>query len=86
MECNNDRVPSPGNDDMDDINIANLSIKDGGEQRHIASSSPRQLTEDDVEKLGKQDTRGWINDFQRNKLEQQAAANWDKFYLRNETR
>lgn len=50
------------------------------------SSEPRQLTPRDIEKLQLQDKRGLLTDFERNKLETQAAANWDKFYKRNETR
>ena len=51
----------------------------------FGSADPRQLTSEDLEKLKKQDSRV-VNEFHRNKLELQAAANWDKFYKRNETR
>ncbi|KAK8747991.1 hypothetical protein OTU49_016260 [Cherax quadricarinatus] len=46
----------------------------------------RTLDDSEVECLLRQDSRGLIGEFQREKLEKEAAKNWDKFYKRNETR
>ncbi|CAI4224689.1 unnamed protein product [Auanema sp. JU1783] len=46
----------------------------------MISDKPRELTEDDVEKLKKQT---FVSDFKKNKLENEAQKNWDKFYNRN---
>ena len=48
--------------------------------------NPRKLSEDDEKKLLLQDSRGLLSKFQQEKLESNAAVNWDKFYKRNETR
>lgn len=44
-----------------------------------------ELTEEMKSILEKQNSR-MVTDFQANKLEVQAARNWDHFYKRNETR
>lgn len=44
-----------------------------------------ELTEEMKVILDKQNSR-MVTDFQANKLEVQAARNWDHFYKRNETR
>lgn len=47
--------------------------------------NPPQLTEEQLKTLEKQNSRK-VSDFQANKLEAQAARNWDLFYKRNETK
>lgn len=47
--------------------------------------NPPQLTEEQLQTLEKQNSRK-VSDFQANKLEAQAARNWDLFYKRNETK
>ncbi|XP_068223050.1 tRNA N(3)-methylcytidine methyltransferase METTL6 [Palaemon carinicauda] len=46
----------------------------------------RTLTPAEREKLELQSSRGLLPQFQQDKLEREAAKNWDKFYKRNETR
>ncbi|KAG7173402.1 tRNA N(3)-methylcytidine methyltransferase METTL6-like [Homarus americanus] len=46
----------------------------------------RTLLESEVEGLLRQDSRGLVGEFRQQKLEREAAKNWDKFYKRNETR
>lgn len=46
--------------------------------------SPRQLTEDERERLDRDVTL--VSDFRQQKLEDEAQRNWDLFYKRNETR
>ncbi|XP_045598764.1 tRNA N(3)-methylcytidine methyltransferase METTL6 [Procambarus clarkii] len=46
----------------------------------------RTLDASEVERLHRQDLRGIVGEFQQEKLEKEAVANWDKFYKRNETR
>lgn len=45
----------------------------------------KKLSEEEISKLKKQENR-LVTQFQQNKLEAEAAKNWDKFYKRNETR
>lgn len=47
--------------------------------------NPPELTEDQLQILEKQNSRK-VSEFQANKLETQAARNWDLFYKRNETK
>lgn len=46
----------------------------------------RVLNPSEVKCLHYQDSRGLVGEFQQQKLEKEAAKNWDKFYKRNETR
>lgn len=47
--------------------------------------NPPELTEEQLQMLEKQNSRK-VSEFQANKLETQAARNWDLFYKRNETK
>lgn len=47
--------------------------------------NPPELSEEQREILEKQNSRK-VSEFQANKLELQAAKNWDLFYKRNETK
>ncbi|KAA0194174.1 hypothetical protein HAZT_HAZT003704 [Hyalella azteca] len=66
------------------MTIGNPSSNDNA--KNLLYSKPRQLTDDDCTKLELQDKRGLLSSFINAKLEKEAAANWDKFYKRNETR
>lgn len=59
---------------------------DSEEQQSIVYEEPPTLTEAEREMLLHQDTRGFVSAFHQQKLEQDAAKNWDKFYKRNETK
>ncbi|KAI9564232.1 hypothetical protein GHT06_007970 [Daphnia sinensis] len=52
---------------------------------NIASSSQRVLSEDEQDKLKKQD-QNLVSEFKSVKLEAEAKKNWDLFYKRNDTR
>ncbi|XP_057371730.1 tRNA N(3)-methylcytidine methyltransferase METTL6-like [Daphnia carinata] len=52
---------------------------------NIASSSQRVLSEDEENKLKKQD-QTLVSEFKSMKLEAEAKRNWDLFYKRNDTR
>lgn len=54
--------------------------------QYTSHCEPRELTSSELDQLKKQDVRGLLTEFQRTKLEKEAAVNWDKFYKRNETR
>lgn len=54
-------------------------------QRSAVLNEPPELTEDMKELLEKQNSRK-VSAFKAQKLEDQAARNWDLFYKRNETR
>ena len=58
---------------------------DSEEQNQIMQEPPA-LTEPQKQLLLKQDARGLVAAFHQQKLEKEAAKNWDKFYKRNETR
>ncbi|XP_078703704.1 tRNA N(3)-cytidine methyltransferase METTL6-like [Branchiostoma floridae x Branchiostoma belcheri] len=48
------------------------------------SAHPRTLTEEDMDRLKKQDNK-IVSDFKQKKLEKEAQRNWDLFYKRNST-
>ncbi|XP_076052970.1 tRNA N(3)-cytidine methyltransferase METTL6 [Oratosquilla oratoria] len=54
--------------------------------KDVLNSHVKVLSPEEEEKLQKQDSRGLVSEFSRNKLEVEAGKNWDKFYKRNETR
>ncbi|MPC71760.1 Methyltransferase-like protein 6 [Portunus trituberculatus] len=58
---------------------------DSEEQNQVMEKLPA-LTESQKQSLLKQDARGLVPAFHQQKLEKEAAKNWDKFYKRNETR
>lgn len=55
------------------------------EESSLNGHSARLLSEEDQEKLQKQDNR-LVTPFQAQQLEKNAKKNWDLFYKRNETR
>ena len=65
-----------------------LPISNSGNQltQNFSTLTVRQISDEEQNKLDRQEKRGRLSESQRNKLEQQAAINWDKFYKRNETR
>lgn len=56
------------------------------EQQNMVYEELPVLNESEERQLLKQDSRGFVSEFYQQKLEQEAAKNWDKFYKRNETR
>ncbi|XP_063866627.1 tRNA N(3)-methylcytidine methyltransferase METTL6-like [Scylla paramamosain] len=58
---------------------------DSEEQNQVMQELPT-LNEAQKQSLLKQDLRGLVPPFHQQKLEKEAAKNWDKFYKRNETR
>lgn len=54
-------------------------------QNILVLHEPPELTENMKNILEKQNSR-MVSEFTANKLETQAAKNWDLFYKRNETR
>lgn len=56
------------------------------EQQNMVYEEPPTLGEAEQKLLLQQDSRGLVSSFHQQKLEQEAAKNWDKFYKRNETR
>jgi methyltransferase-like protein 6 len=49
------------------------------------SHTTRELTDDELEKLSRQDKK-LVSEFEQNKLEKEAQKNWDLFYKRNTTK
>jgi hypothetical protein len=78
IEIKMDSIEGVKNIDRENENSEATSSRNFG---HYA----RQLTEEEIERLKKQDGR-LVNAFKKEKLEVEAMKNWDKFYLRNETR
>ncbi|XP_064081623.1 tRNA N(3)-methylcytidine methyltransferase METTL6-like isoform X3 [Macrobrachium nipponense] len=56
------------------------------EEATVLGNHFRTLTLAEQAKLRMQDSRGLLSQFHQDKLEKEAAKNWDKFYKRNETR
>lgn len=54
-------------------------------QKPVVLTEPPELTEEIKVILERQNSR-MVTEFKANKLEVQAARNWDSFYKRNETR
>lgn len=59
---------------------------DSEDQQNQVEQELPTLSEAERQLLLKQDSRGLVSSFHQQKLEIEAAKNWDKFYKRNETR
>lgn len=59
---------------------------DSEDQQNQVEQELPTLSEAERQLLLKQDSRGLVSSFHQQKLEREAAKNWDKFYKRNETR
>ncbi|KJH52506.1 hypothetical protein DICVIV_01352 [Dictyocaulus viviparus] len=57
-----------------------VGMKNTSTFNSISTTDFRELTEDDRERLERQDT---VNEFKQRKLEIEAQKNWDRFYHRN---
>lgn len=55
-------------------------------QLNMVYEEPPTLCEAEKKLLLEQDSRPLVSAFHQQKLEEEAAKNWDKFYKRNETR
>ena len=61
-----------------------MTSSDGESATEFVGHYARTLTSEEIETLKKHDS-SLVSEFKRNKLEVEAAKNWDLFYKRNKT-
>ena len=68
----------------DSSNASELISHESSDSSEVVGHYARTLTPDEVEILKKHEA-SLVSEFKRNKLELEAAKNWDLFYKRNKT-